>query len=158
MPIDVLGMSMVIGGGLGMAGVLVSPQLAGQTWLTARTMALSGLLVVTGLGLLMRYNWARRFAAGAMIYAIYAQLSRRWMQSDVVQAWMSCVQGGSLNEPVPPGALPPLSPDGALLSLVVCMVLASMVRLLLSAQSRGEFIALASRPYAAQMPSRDGWH
>jgi hypothetical protein len=158
MNIDALGMVMAIGGGLGMAGVLVSPQLAGQSWLTARTMALSGLMVVTGLGLLMRYNWARRFAAGAMIYAIYAQLSRRWMQSDVVQAWLSCVQGGSLTEPVVSGALPPLSPDGALVSLIVCLLLAAIVRMLLSSPARGEFLGLATHSYDAPMTSRDGWH
>jgi hypothetical protein len=139
MEIDLFAGLLLIGGIFGMAGALVSPQLAGQSWLLVRTLALGGLMVIVGLGLLLRHDWARRFAAGAMMYAIYAQLSRRWMQSDVVQAWLSCAQGDSLREPVAAGDLPPLSPEVALISLMVCLVLAGLTRRLLSARMLSEF-------------------
>jgi hypothetical protein len=156
MEIDVFAGLLLVGGVLGMAGALVSPQLAEQAWLLARTLALGGLMVIVGLGLFLRHDWARRFAAGAMMYAIYAQLSRRWMQSDVVQAWLSCVQGNSLREPIAAGDLPPLSPEAALISLMVCLVLAGLTRRLLSARLRTEFgtFADAQRP-AAGAKARD---
>jgi uncharacterized membrane protein SirB2 len=139
MDVDLMAVLLMAGGVLGMSGALVSPELSEQSWLLVRTLALGGLMVVVGMGLLSRHDWARRFLAGALMYAIYAQLSRRWMQSDVVQAWLSCVQGNSLHAPVAAGNLPPLSPEGALLSLLVCVALGGLTRLLLSARMRVAF-------------------
>ncbi|MEY4751988.1 MAG: hypothetical protein RIQ60_4202 [Pseudomonadota bacterium] len=149
MEVDLTAALLMIGGGLGMSGALVSPELADQAWLLVRTLSLGGLMVVVALGLFARHDWARKFLAGAMLYAVYAQLSRRWMQSDVVQAWLSCVQGKSLRAPIPAGDLPPLSPETALLSLFVCLALLGLTRLLLSARLRAEFAALGASPSAA---------
>jgi hypothetical protein len=137
--IDMFACSLAFGGSVGMAGALVSPELALQPWLLWRTESMSGLMLLVGLGLLMRLDWARRFAAGALIYAVYAQCTRRWMQSDLVQAWLSCVQGDPLREPVWSGDLPALDAETALWSLLLCLLLAWLTRRLLSARMRLEF-------------------
>ena len=56
--IDLLACALLFGGGTGMAGALVSPELGLQPWLLFRTEAMSGLMVLVGLGLLMRLDWA----------------------------------------------------------------------------------------------------
>lgn len=137
--IDLFACALVFGGGTGMAGALVSPELGFQPWLLLRTESMSGLMLLVGLGLLMRADWARRFAAGALMYTVYAQCTCRWMQSDLVQAWLSCVQGYPLQEPVWSGDLPALDPETALWSLVVCGVLAWLTRRLLCSRMRLEF-------------------
>jgi hypothetical protein len=147
--IDLLACALLFGGSTGMAGALVSPQLALQPWLLFRTEAMSGLMLLVGLGLLMRLDWARRFAAGALMYAVYAQCTRRWMQSDLVQAWLSCVKGHPLREPVWSGDLPALDGVTALWSLLLCAVLVWLTRRLLSARLRLEFAEAAQASCAA---------
>lgn len=137
--VDLFACALVFGGGMGLAGALVSPELSLQPWLLLRTEMMSSLMLLIGTGLLMRLDWARRFAAGALMYAVYAQCTRRWMQSDLVQAWLSCVQGYPLREPVWAGDLPALDGETALRSLLVCAVLVWLTRRLLSARSRTEF-------------------
>ena len=150
--IDLFACALVFGGGVGMAGALVSAELALQPWLLFRTESMCGLMLLVGLGLLLRLDWARRFAAGALMYAVYAQCTRRWMQSDLVQAWLSCVQGRPLREPVWAGDLPALDGVTALWSLLVCAVLVWLTRRLLSARLRLEFAQAAAQ--AAPASSR----
>lgn len=156
--IDLLACVLLFGGGTGMAGALVSPELGLQPWLLFRTEAMSGLMVLVGLGLLMRLDWARRFAAGALMYAVYAQCTRRWMQSDLVQAWLSCVQGHPLREPAWSGDLPALDGATALWSLLLCAVLVWLTRRLLSDRVRLEFAEAAAAGTAASTRRSPRFH
>lgn len=142
--IDLFACALLFGGGAGWAGALVSPELILQPWLLVRTEVMCSLMLLVGLGLLMRLDWARRFAAGALMYAVYAQCTGRWMQSDLVQAWLACVQGRPVHGPAGTGDLPALDAETALWSLVVCVVLAWLTRRLLSARMRVEFTQPAS--------------
>jgi hypothetical protein len=78
------------------------------------------------------------------------------MQSDLVQAWLSCVQGHPLREPVWSGDLPALDGVTALWSLLLCAVLAWLTRRLLSARLRLEFAqpSLAVSPAAKRRSPR----
>lgn len=156
--IDLLACALIFGGCTGMAGALVSPELGLKPWLLFRTEAMSGLMLLVGLGLSMRLDWARRFAAGALMYAVYAQCTRRWMQSDLVQAWLSCVQGHPVREPVWSGDLPALDGVTALWSLLLCAVLVWLTRRLLSARLRLEFAVVAGGRTAASTRRTPRFH
>jgi hypothetical protein len=136
--VDLLGVGFMGLGLLALAGAAVQPALDVPAATLLRATLLSLLLLVLGLGLLRRWNWARRFAAGAMLFAVHAQLTRRWMQSEVVQTWLGFVQGRVTAELPLDGGLPPLGADQALASLLLCVLLACCVVRLLGEQLRAE--------------------
>jgi hypothetical protein len=145
---DVSGLAllMVLTGLVALAGSVVLPA-AGLPALQGRFAGLACLLIVVGAGLWQRMNWARCAASGMFAYAIYAQLTSRWLESDVLRLFIDSLRGvHDTNllalDPLPAGAmavLPPASASAAGLGLALCLALAWFLGRLLSAPVRAEF-------------------
>lgn len=157
--VDVSGLAvlMVAIGVAGLAGALVLPA-ADWPASQGRFSALAGFLIVVGLGLGLRMNWARCAAAGMFAYAIYAQLSERWLQSEVLQLFVDSLRGvhdagaGALAS----GAadLPPASASAAGLGLALCFAFGWFMVRLISAPVCAEFQRGAQRASGESRPRK----
>ncbi len=138
-----LAVLMVAVGVAALAGSWVLPAAELAPW-QVRFVGLAGMLIVVGLGLWHRMNWARCAAIGMFAYVICAQLSSRWLQSEVLALFVDSLRGVhdagaaplvSLGE-----VLPPASASAAGLGLVLCLALGCFIAHLLSAPVRAEFL------------------
>jgi hypothetical protein len=144
----------MIGGGMGWAGALVAPELALQLELLARTVLLCSLLLLIGTGLLLRLDWARRLAIGTMILVVHGQLTQRWMQTDVVQAWAAVTRGRAVVAPQMVDGLPALDGGTALWSLLLCGVMVWLTRRLLASRVSAEFMTATQAGTTPRMTAR----
>jgi hypothetical protein len=112
-------------------------------WVLGLVGALSLLLMVAGIGLVLRLEWARRVAIGILVVSIVASLAGLWLQHEVVHALVSraadvaalpaAVRGLFSGFAIAAQAL------ALLLTLGACLLLAWIVRLLRSPSVRQEF-------------------
>lgn len=112
-------------------------------WVLAVAAALALLVVVAGIGLWMRLEWARRVAIGLLVAAIVANLAGLWLQHEVVQALISRAVDVA---PLPAAARGwfdgfAFAAQGlaVLLTLAGCGLLAAVIRVLRSPSVRQEF-------------------
>ncbi len=112
-------------------------------WVVGSGLALSLATLVAAVGLLMRYEWARRAFIGLLFVAIVANLAGLWLQSEVLQSVVTSTLGRT---PLPQQALDLVGgfvtasrAMGAVLTLGACALLGWLVRLLMSPQVRQEF-------------------
>jgi hypothetical protein len=153
--VSALAVLMVAVGVVALMGSWVLPA-AALSVLQVRFVALAGLLIVAGMGLWCRMNWARCGVIGVFAAVIGAQLQGRWLQSDVPALLIDSLRGVhdtgvlpvvSLNE-----LLPPASASAAGLGLALCVVLGGFIARLLSASVRAEFVPTRPGPAKAVKP------
>jgi hypothetical protein len=141
---DVSGLAalMVGVGAVALVGSQVLPEVA-LSGLQVRFFGLASLSIVIGLGLLLRVNWARYSAIGLFASVIYAQMSSRWLQSDLPGLFIDSLRGvHASGAPVVSlsDALPPASASAAALGLAFCLALGWFMARLQSAPVRAEFV------------------
>lgn len=141
---DVSGLAalMVVVGTVALAGGQLLPAVA-FSGLQVRFFGLASLLIVIGLGLLLRVNWARCSAIGLFASVICAQMSSRWLQSDMPGLFIDSLRGvHASGAPVVSlsDVLPPASASAAGLGLALCVALGWFMARLLSAPVRAEFL------------------
>jgi hypothetical protein len=105
---------------------------------------LVSLLIVVGLGLWHRMNWARCSAIVLFAYVIYAQMSSRWLQSDVPGLFIDSLRGVHDGGVAPTMSLsqmlPAASTSAAGLGLALCLALGWFMARLMSTPVRAEFL------------------
>lgn len=149
-----LAVLMVVVGVVALAGSWVLPAADLALW-QVRLVGLACLLIVVGLGLWHRLNWARCAAIGMFACVIWAQLNGRWLQSKVLGLFIDSLRGVHDAGAVPAASLgdvlPPASASAAGLGLAFCVALGWFIVQLLSTPVRAEF----RPPVAARVePSR----
>ena len=144
-----LALLMVAAGVAALAGSWVLPAADLAIW-QVRLVGLASLLVVVGLGLWHRMNWARCAAIGMFAYVIYAQLNGRWLQSEVLGLFIDSLRGVHDAGAAPLASLgdglPPASASAASLGLALCVALGWFITHLLSAPVRAEFLPPVAAP------------
>ncbi len=135
--------------------------LAGALVLPARPLMLApiaGALVLVGLGLLQRAPWSRTAAIALFAALIHGQLTRRWLESDLLSPFVEAVRG--VHEAGAPaasalltasGATSTLGLAGAVCGALLCLAMGCFVIRLASHAVRGEF--LMRQPVQARRPS-----
>lgn len=112
-------------------------------WVMLAGLVMSLATVASAIGLLLRLDWARRAFIGVLVVAIVANLAGLWLQHALVQ---SLVDATLTQATVPPqvlgvfgGFVTAAQVMGALVTLGACMVLAWIIRSLMSPGVRQEF-------------------
>ncbi len=112
-------------------------------WVVGTGFAVSVSLLACAVGLLLRVEWARRVFIALLLLSIAANLAGLWLQHEVVQALVAAT--------LRVGAFPPQAADvfggfaaaaqvmGVSLTLAGCLLLAWIVRRLMSPAVRQEF-------------------
>jgi hypothetical protein len=125
----------------GMSGTL----LGYLPWVTGAGLIVAVALLVAAVGLLMRYEWARRAFIGLVVVAIAANLASLWLQHEFVQ---SLVDATMRDTPLPIGALGVFGGFATaaqvlsgVITLVACGLLGWVIRRLMSPKVRQEFVA-----------------
>ena len=112
-------------------------------WVMGAGLLMSLATLASAAGLLMRLDWARRVFIGMLVVAIAANLAGLWLQQEVVQS----VRASTLTSvAVPPqvlgvfgGFVTAARVMAVLMTLGTCMVLAWIIRLLMTPTVRQEF-------------------
>lgn len=114
-------------------------------WVTGAGLILAVALLVAAVGLLMRYEWARRAFIGLVVVAIAANLAGLWLQHEFVQ---SLVDATMRDTPLPIAAVGVFGGFATaakvlsgVVTLVACGLLAWVIRRLMSPKVRQEFVA-----------------
>jgi hypothetical protein len=112
-------------------------------WVVGAGLVMSAATLASAVGLLLRLEWARLAFIGLLALAIVANLLGMWLQHELVQ---SVVQSTLSSAPIPPGAMGVFGGFvtaarvlAVLMTLGACMVLAWIIRRLMSAGVRQEF-------------------
>jgi hypothetical protein len=112
-------------------------------WLMAAGVLVSVALLACAVGLLMRQEWARRLAIGALALAIAANLGGLWLQHEVVHALVRSTLKASV---IPPSAVGLFGGFATatqvmtvLFTFAVCIGLGWTIRRLMSDPVRQEF-------------------
>jgi hypothetical protein len=140
--VDIAALTLLVVGLLGLAGacIAVSPDESALVW---RAMSMAALMVMLGLGLWCRQEWARRSAIVLAAYVVYAQLGYRWLQSDVPRVLLHGVRGVSMQTTDLYSsallALPPPEVGPTAFGLTICVGLVWLVLRLLSRSVQREF-------------------
>jgi hypothetical protein len=122
-----------------LTGLLVSylPYVMGAT------LVLSLATLASAIGLLMRLEWARKVFIGLIMAAIVMNLTGLWLQHEVVVALLSQTLGGSTLPPAVAGVFGGFVVTARVLSmvltLVACVLLAWIIRRLMSPMVKQEF-------------------
>ncbi|MEX8517137.1 MAG: hypothetical protein AB3X44_01305 [Leptothrix sp. (in: b-proteobacteria)] len=140
--VDIAALALLVVGLLGLAGacIAVSPDESALVW---RAMSMAALMVILGLGLWHRQEWARRSAIVLAAYVVHAQLGYRWLQSDVPRVLLHGVRGVSMQTTELYSSallvLPPPEVGPTAFCLTVCFGLGWLVLRLLSTRVQQEF-------------------
>lgn len=112
-------------------------------WVALAALAMSLATLASAIGLLLRLDWARRAFIGVLVVAIVANLAGLWLQHALVQ---SLVSATLTQATVPPqvagvfgGFVTAAQVMAALMTLGSCLVLAWIIRSLMSPGVRQEF-------------------
>ncbi len=112
-------------------------------WVVGAGLVVSCATLAAAIGLLLRLNWARRTFIGLLVFAIVANLLGMWLQQEVAQ---SLVDATLRSVRLPQGALSVFGGFvtlarvlAVMMTLCACMVLAWIIRRLMSFQIRQEF-------------------
>ena len=112
-------------------------------WVMGAGLLMSLATLASAVGLLMRLDWARRVFIGMLAVAIVANLAGLWLQQEVVQ---SVLASTLTSVAVPPqvlgvfgGFVTAARVMAVLMTLGTCMVLAWIIRLLMTPTVRQEF-------------------
>jgi hypothetical protein len=112
-------------------------------YVMAATLALSLATLASAIGLLMRLEWARRAFIGLIVAAIVMNLTGLWLQHEVMAALVSQTLVGSALPPAVAGVFGGFVVTARVLSvmltLVACMLLAWIIRRLMSPMVKQEF-------------------
>jgi hypothetical protein len=112
-------------------------------WVTGASFVLSAATLASAIGLLLRQNWARRAFIGLMALAIAANLLGLWLQYEVVQAVVNATLAKSQLPTqfleVFGGFVTAARVMAAIVTLGACLVLAWIIRRLMSSGVRQEF-------------------
>jgi hypothetical protein len=112
-------------------------------WVVGAGLAMSLATLACAVGLLVRLEWARRFFIVLLVLAIAANMAGLWLQQEMLQSLVSSTLSRS--------PLPPLAADvfggfvtaarvtAVLVTLGACMLLAWIIRRLMSPAVRQEF-------------------
>lgn len=112
-------------------------------WVSLAGLAMSLATLASAIGLLLRQNWARRVFIGVLAVAIVFNLAGLWLQHEVVHA----VVANTLTRATIPaqvldvfgGFVTAAQVMGALVTLGACLVMAVIIRSLMSPLVRQEF-------------------
>ena len=112
-------------------------------WVVGASLVVSIATLASAIGLLLRLDWARRVFIGMLILAIIANLLGLWLQQEVVQ---SVVSTTLRRAPIPEAAMTVFGGFvtaarllAVMLTLGACVVLAWIIRRLMSFGVRQEF-------------------
>jgi len=112
-------------------------------WILLAVLVVSLATLASAIGLLLRLDWARRIFIGLLVLAIAANLGGLWLQQEVVQ---SVVANTLTRATIPPqvldvfgGFVTAARVMGTLVTLGGCLVLAWIIRALMSPLVRQEF-------------------
>lgn len=148
--IDIAALLLFSAGGLGMAGLVAMGDCCHAPDLVLRAVAMAAGMLLFGIGLWQRREWTRRGMVVLALCVIQAQLSRRWLQSEVPHTLVEGIRGlGVQADNLYSSALlnlPPPEVGPAAFGLVVCALLAWLVLRLLSRRVSAEFAAGRREP------------
>ncbi len=112
-------------------------------WLMGAALAVSGAMLASAVGLLMRLEWARRTAIALLVLVVLANLGGLWLQHELVQA---LVQATLSQTKLPVQALGVFGGMATaaqlmamLVTLVACGLIVWIIRRLMSDAVRQEF-------------------
>ncbi len=150
--ISALAWTLLLVGFAALAGALVLPARP------AMLAPIAGALALVGLGLLHRAPWSRTAAIALFVALIHGQLTRRWLESDLLSPFVDAVRGvheAGANDAsallTVSGAASTLGLAGAVCGALLCVAMGGFVIRLASHAVRGEF--RTPQPAQARRPS-----
>lgn len=113
-------------------------------WVVGTGLVMSVATLASAIGLLLRLDWARRAFISLLVFAIVANLIGLWLQQEVVQSVVSnTLSGVSLPQQamsVFGGFVTAARVMAVLMTLAACALLGWIIRRLMSAGVRQEFV------------------
>lgn len=134
-----------------LASLLPLPAQAGLTgllmaklpWVTGACLVLSLATLASAIGLLLRFDWARRTFIGLLVVAIVANLLGVWLQQELMQAIVDHALTSAALPPKAAGVFGGFVTAARVMAVVVtlgaCGLLAWIIRRLMSDPVRQEF-------------------
>lgn len=142
--VDLTALALVLVGLLALAGISVFDA-ASDANVALRAAGMAGLMVLLGIGLWRRDEWARRSAIIVAVLAIHAQMMHLWLLSEVPTALYDGLRGVAVRAVEPqsfhPASLPTTEAGPAAFGLLLCLAAGWLVLRLLSVRVRAEFLA-----------------